>query len=74
MVDIIDFDDLPEDEVDSGEKMINVTFEVGEDIREMLGKIAKRERRTIKVLGGMILSDYVEQYVKDYQAGKKTPT
>jgi len=63
----IDFDDLPEDEVEGGDKMVNVTIKMPENSRDMFSKVAHRERRNMSTLGGVVVEDYLNNYVANYE-------
>lgn len=69
-IEMIDFDDLPGDEIVQEEKLVNVTVKVSENVRDMFAKIAHRERRNMSGLGSIVVEDYVKQYIADYQKKK----
>jgi len=63
----IDFDDLPEDDFEASEKMVNITVKVSESTRDMFQKIAHRERRNMMGLGSLIVEDYINKYIESYE-------
>ena len=68
-VEIIEFDDLPEDEITT-EPMITVSMKIPTATKEMFAKIAHRERRTIGSLGAIVIEDYVNKYIEEYKKSK----
>jgi len=72
-MEMIDFDDLPdEDGNPDGVKMVGLTLKITEDEKEMLQRIAKRQRRNLSGLSAFILREYVEKYIADYKASKQS--
>ena len=69
MVELIDFDDLPEDDTNKGYRNVTLTIKTTEDIREMFTRICKRERRTVTQLGNMVIEDYIKAYTEKYKNG-----
>ena len=67
MVEMIEFDDLPEEDIEQSEKTVNITVKVTEDVREMFSRISKRERRNMSALGAIILEDYIKEYTEKYK-------
>jgi len=69
-VENIDFDDLPEGDFEDKEKLISLTLKVPKDVRDMFAKIAHRERRNMLSLGGIVIEDYIKDYVNKYKQDK----
>jgi len=69
-VENIDFDDLPEDDFDNQEKLVNITVKISESSRNMFQKISHRERRNMASLGSIILEDWMNDYINKYKANK----
>lgn len=67
MVEVIDFDDLPEDDIEQSEKTVNITIKVTEDVREMFSRISKRERRNMSALGAIVVEKYIQEYTENYK-------
>jgi len=65
----IDFDDLPEDAL-TRKETITVSFKLDVSTQEMFKKIAARERRNMSEMGGIVIEDYINNYVKQYQSKK----
>jgi len=66
-----EFDDLPENEIPDIEKKISVTIKLPQSLKNMLSKIAHRERRNIGELGTIIIEDWVTEYIEKYKSNKK---
>lgn len=71
MVEVVDFDDLPEDDIEQNEKTVNITIKVTEDTREMFQRISKRERRNMSALGAIVIENYINDYVNKYKSEKQ---
>ena len=71
MVEVVDFDDLPEDDIEQNEKIVNITIKVTEDTREMFQRISKRERRNMSALGAIVIENYINDYVNKYKSEKQ---
>lgn len=65
-----EFDDLPEDELEKQEKMVNVTIKLPQDIRDTFSNISHRERRNMIGMGEIVITDYCKQYIENYQKKK----
>ncbi len=68
IIENIDFEDLPEEEVAQENKLVNVTIKVPEETRKMFQKISARERRNMASYGCIIIEEFINKYVKEYQA------
>lgn len=66
-VENIDFDDVPEET-----KTVNVTFKMSEEAKNMFTKIAHRERMNVLTLGGIIVEDYINNYIDKYKKEKQS--
>jgi len=67
----IDFDDLPEEDFDEKEKKVSLTVKITEEAREMFAKIAKRERRNMLQHGSVVIQQYIEKYIADYEKSRE---
>jgi len=69
-VESIDFDDLPEEDFAKAEKMVTLSFKVSEEARDMFAKISHRERRNMSALGGIILEEWMNDYIEKYKKSR----
>lgn len=69
----VDFDDVPEDNNEK-EATVTTSFKLPVTTRDMLAKIAHRERHNMSGMGTIIIEDYINDYVKKYNETKEPET
>lgn len=70
-VEMIDFDDLPDEQVE-GRETITVSFKLDKEVQAMFKKIASRERRNITEMGGIVVEEFVNNYINKYKESKES--
>lgn len=57
-------------EKDDETKTVGVTVKFTPEEREMFHRISKRERRNMSVLGQIIITEWLDNYINEYKENK----